>query len=205
MRILFQGDSITDAERDRSDPHHLGDGYPKYTAGLLRERFPGRDLEFLNLGISGNRTCDLVARWQADCIDLQPDIVSIMIGVNDTWRAFDQNDPTTAEQFEENYRRLLLDIRQKTHARILLLEPYLLRNEPGKDLWRADLDPKIDATRRLALEFADGYVPTDGLMAAVSVEKGPGHWSGDGVHPNEQGARLIASHCAKALAALIEK
>lgn len=205
MRILFQGDSITDAGRDRSDPHQLGEGYPKYTACLLREHFPGRDLEFLNLGISGNRTCDLVTRWQADCIDLQPDIVSIMIGVNDTWRAFDQNDPTTAEQFEENYRRLLLDIRQKTHARILLLEPYLLRNEPGKDLWRADLDPKIDVTRRLALEFADGYIPTDGLMAAASVEKGPGHWSGDGVHPNEQGARLIACHCAKALAALIEK
>lgn len=200
MRILFQGDSITDAGRDRQDPRRLGNGYPHYAAQLLATRFPDSDLEFLNLGISGNRSVDLVERWQEDCIDRKPDVVSIMIGINDTWRAFDQNDPTTAEQFEQNYRTILTAVREHTCARILILEPYLLRNEPGKDAWRADLNPKIDVTRRLALEFADAYIPTDGLLAAASVEQSPTHWSEDGVHPNEQGARLIAAYYAEAIA-----
>lgn len=204
MRILFQGDSITDAGRDRNDPHHLGNGYPKYAAQLLKERFPDKSLEFLNLGVSGNRTCDLVARWQADCINWQPDIVSIMIGVNDTWRAFDQNDPTTVEQFEANYRKILTDVREHTRANILILEAYLLRNEPGKDTWREDLTPKIDATRRLALEFADAYIPTDGLLAAASVAQSPVYWSEDGVHPNENGARFIADYYAETVASWIK-
>ncbi len=194
MRILFQGDSITDMGRDRSDPHHLGNGYPKLVAHYLQELFPDKEFEFLNFGISGNRTCDLVDRWQSDCLDWDPDVVSIMIGINDTWRAFDQNMPMTAEEFEANYRTLLTQIKEKTHAKILMLEPYLLRNEPGKDGWRADLDPKINAVRRLALEFADAYVATDGIMAAASVEESPTYWSGDGVHPNDEGAMLIATH-----------
>ena len=149
MRILFQGDSITDAGRDYSDYHELGQGYPKYAAELIRDRFDdpkNGTIEFINLGISGHRTRDLRARWQKDCIDLQPDIVSIMIGINDTWRAL----------------------------------------------------------RRLAREFADAYIPTDGLFAAACVQQEPSHWSGDGVHPNENGSRFIAAYYAKAVAALIE-
>lgn len=204
MRILFQGDSITDAGRDRNDPHHLGNGYPQFVAQMLREQFPDKELDFVNLGISGNRTCELVGRWQTDCIDWQPDVVSIMIGINDTWRAFDQNDPTTPEQFEANYRQILTAVKEQTNAKILMLEPYLLHNEPAKDDWRADLNPKIDAARRLAREFADAYIPTDGLMAAASVAESPSHWSGDGVHPNDNGARLIAAEYAAAVAGWIK-
>ena len=85
MKILFQGDSITDAGRNRDDIHDLGHGYPLYAAKYLKERYPEIDFEFVDLGISGNQTKDLVERLQADFIDIQPDIVSIMIGVNDTW------------------------------------------------------------------------------------------------------------------------
>ena len=207
MRILFQGDSITDAGRDYSDYHELGQGYPKYAAELIRDRFDdpkNGTIEFINLGISGHRTRDLRARWQKDCIDLQPDIVSIMIGINDTWRAFDSNDPTPVEEFESNYRYLLSEIKAHTNAKILLLEPYVLPDVPAKDAWRADLDPKIQAVRRLAREFADAYIPTDGLFAAACVQQEPSHWSGDGVHPNENGSRFIAAYYAKAVAALIE-
>ncbi|MBS5481455.1 MAG: SGNH/GDSL hydrolase family protein [Acutalibacteraceae bacterium] len=207
MRILFQGDSITDAGRDYSDYHELGQGYPKYAAELIRDRFDdpkNGTIEFINLGISGHRTRDLRARWQKDCIDLQPDIVSIMIGINDTWRAFDSNDPTPVEEFEDNYRYLLSEIKAHTNAKILLLEPYVLPDVPAKDAWRADLDPKIQAVRRLAREFADAYIPTDGLFAAACVQQEPSHWSGDGVHPNENGSRFIAAYYAKAVAALIE-
>ena len=207
MRILFQGDSITDAGRDYSDYHELGQGYPKYAAELIRDRFDdpkNGTIEFINLGISGHRTRDLRARWQKDCIDLQPDIVSIMIGINDTWRSFDSNDPTPVEEFEDNYRYLLSEIKAHTNAKILLLEPYVLPDVPAKDAWRADLDPKIQAVRRLAREFADAYIPTDGLFAAACVQQEPSHWSGDGVHPNENGSRFIAAYYAKAVAALIE-
>ena len=207
MRILFQGDSITDAGRDYSDYHELGQGYPKYAAELIRDRFDdpkNGTIEFINLGISGHRTRDLRARWQKDCIDLQPDIISIMIGINDTWRAFDSNDPTPVEEFEDNYRYLLSEIKAHTNAKILLLEPYVLPDVPAKDAWRADLDPKIQAVRRLAREFADAYIPTDGLFAAACVQQEPSHWSGDGVHPNENGSRFIAAYYAKAVAALIE-
>lgn len=93
MKVLFQGDSITDAGRDRTDPHYLGEGYPKYAAEALRAKFPNETFEFINLGISGDRTVDLLNRWQKDCIDVQPDVVSILIGVNDTWRRYDSNAP----------------------------------------------------------------------------------------------------------------
>ncbi len=203
MRILFQGDSITDAGRSREDLTDLGPGYPRYAAALLRERHPDREWTFINRGVSGNRTGDLLARWQEDCLALKPDLVSILVGINDTWRAFDQNLPTTVEQFEANYRRLLEEVRRGTQAKILMLEPFVLHNTPDKDAWRADLDPKIEAVRRLAREYADGYVPLDGLFAAACVEQGPLHWSADGVHPAQAGARLIADAYVQAVEKLL--
>ena len=203
MRVLFQGDSVTDAGRDRENPANLGNGYPRYAAALLRERFPEREWEFLNLGISGNRTGDLLARWKEDCIDIQPDFLSILIGINDTWRAFDSNNPTTVEQFEANYRRLLEDVKNHTHAKILMMEPFVLRDTPAKDAWRADLDPKIQVVRRLAWEYADGYVPLDGLFAAACMEQGPLYWTADGVHPVEAGAKRIAAAYVEAAARLL--
>ncbi len=203
MRVLFQGDSVTDAGRARENPANLGNGYPRYAAALLRERFPEREWEFLNLGISGNRTGDLLARWKEDCIDIQPDFLSILIGINDTWRAFDSNNPTTAEQFEDNYRRLLEDVKNHTHAKILMMEPFVLRDTPAKDAWRADLDPKIQVVRRLAWEYADGYVPLDGLFAAACMEQGPLYWTADGVHPVEAGAKRIAAAYVEAAARLL--
>lgn len=199
MRVLFQGDSVTDCGRSREDLTDLGPGYPRFAAALLRERRPGQDWEFLNRGVGGNRTDHLLARWQEDCIALQPDILSILIGINDTWRAFDSNDPTTTEQFEANYRRLLEDVRRNTRAKILLLEPFVLHDTPDKDAWRPDLDPKIGVVRRLAREYAAAYVPLDGLFAAACVEREPSYWAGDGVHPTEAGARLIAAAYADAV------
>lgn len=204
MRILFQGDSITDAGRDRSDPHHLGGGYPKFVAEKLRAQYPDVEFEFVNFGISGNRTCDLVERWDADCLDWQPDVVSILIGINDTWRRYDRNMPTTAEEYEANYRTILQQLKEKTNAKILMLEPFLLPVNPDWDCWREDLDPKIQAARRLAREFADVYVPLDGFFAAACVGHQPADFSGDGVHPNEAGARLLAQHYVDAVAPYIK-
>ncbi|MDD2362922.1 MAG: SGNH/GDSL hydrolase family protein [Oscillospiraceae bacterium] len=204
MRLLFQGDSITDAGRDYTDPHRLGNGYPRFAAELIKNKFSDIQWEFINLGISGNRVCNLVDRRQNDFIDIKPDIVSILIGINDTWRAFDRNDPTTAEKFEANYRLLLEDIKNNTNAKIIIIEPFLLHNEPEKDKWRGDLNPKIDAVRRLAREFADAYIPMDGFFAAASIDNPPAYWASDGVHPSLEGANFIAGHYLDAVSKLIK-
>ena len=203
MRILFQGDSVTDAGRDREDFADLGFGYPVYAAQVIRSALPERDIEFVNKGISGNRSCDLLDRWQEDCIDLQPDVVSILIGINDTWRRFDSNDPTSAAQFEENYRGLLEDIRKNTSAKIVLVDPFVLPVDRTKDFWRIDLDEKIQVVRRVAKDYADVYLPLDGILASHCLSEPPEHWTDDGVHPNEDGAKLIGKLLAEAILPLI--
>ena len=97
MRVVFQGDSITDAGRSRSDDTQLGEGDPNMVAAALAALYPERSLRFYNRGISGNRVRDLKQRWTEDAIALKPDILSILIGINDTWRAFDSGDPTSAD------------------------------------------------------------------------------------------------------------
>lgn len=203
MKILFQGDSITDAGRDRSDCHNLGEGYPKYAARLIAEQNPQCDFEFINLGIGGNQTKDLVARLQEDFIDVNPDIVSIHIGVNDTWHHAADRSWIPNDAFEARYRRILQELKDKTKAKILIIEQYLLP-VPDKAYFREDLDAKIDITRSLAREFADYYIPLDGLFAAACVGTYPLHWSPDGVHPNDNGSLFIAEHYARAIKCLLD-
>ena len=200
MRILFQGDSITDAGRF-DDPEDLGYGYPRYTADLIRSLHPENDFEFINKGISGNRVTDLVARWTEDCIDLQPDVVSILIGINDTWHAVENVVPRkTPEEFEGYYREILTRTKNETKARIIILEPFTVYHENIDSAFRDDLWPKIGVTRKLAREFADAYIPLDGIFAEHVVGRGrcPDLWSGDGVHPSENGSKLIAQYYLKA-------
>ena len=203
MKILFQGDSITDAGRDRSDPHNLGPGYPFYAADLIKKAFPDKDFEFINLGISGNQTKDLVERLQADFIDIDPDIVSIHIGVNDTWHHASDKSWISNEVFEERYRKVLSEIKAKTNAKILIIEQFLL-SVPDKDFFREDLNGKIDVTRKLAREFADYYIPLDGLFAQACIGGvEPTHWSDDGVHPNKNGSEFIGALYADAIKKMI--
>ena len=197
MKLLFQGDSITDAGRDRSDPHNLGNGYPKYAAQLIEKRHPFDNIEFIDLGISGDRAESLRARWQSDCVDVQPDVVSILIGINDTWHRAGDRNWMPHEYFEECYRYLLTEIRAKTHAKILMIEQFLLP-VPDKEFFHVDLDPKIQVTRKLAREYADAFLPMDGLFASHCIGEAPTAWAADGVHPTEAGARLIAGYYADA-------
>lgn len=198
MKILFQGDSITDAGRDRSDPHELGNGYPLYAAKFIREEHPETDFEFINLGISGDQTKDLVERLQSDFIEINPDIVSIHIGVNDTWHHAENRDWLDNSVFEAQYRKVLSEIKEKTNAKILIIEQFLL---PVSDklYFREDLNGKIDITRSLAREFADYYIPLDGIMAKACVGEDMYHWSADGVHPNDNGSEFIGRVYADAI------
>ena len=203
MKILFQGDSITDAGRNRENPHLLGVGYPKFAAELIKEEYPEIDFEFINLGISGNKAEDLLARWEADAINIQPDIISILIGINDTWHRAGNQNWMDNDYFEDCYRKILQALKDKTNAKIIILEQFLL-SVPDKEFFHADLDPKIQIVRKLAREFADVFVPLDGLFAAASVDELPTYWAQDGVHPSEMGAQFIAAHYLDAIAALID-
>ena len=206
MKILFQGDSVTDASRIREDFHDLGEGYPKYTAELLKSLMPETDFEFINRGVSGNRTKDVLARIQPDLIDIDPDIVTILIGVNDTWRRYDSDDPTTPGQFRENYENILKTVKEKTRAKIVMIECFLIYGM-GRDHYREDLNPKLDITRELAMKYADAFIPLDGMLAQASVGKdaiAPEEISADGVHPAEKGRILISRILAPVIANLIE-
>jgi lysophospholipase L1-like esterase len=199
--VLFQGDSITDCGRSRTDGNSLGEGYPAKIAGLWRNLFPASALKFLNRGVSGDRAVNLVERYDADIKALKPDLVSVLIGIHDTWRRYDANDPTSAEKYGENYRILLENLkRDLPSAFIVIIEPFLLDSDPAKAVWREDLDPKIHAARRLAREFADVFIPMDGLFARYAAEGvKDADMSADGVHPTARGHGIIAAEWSKAL------
>ena len=203
MKILFQGDSITDAGRNRANIHDLGQGYAKYAAPLIQKAMPNTEFEFVNLGISGNRSDDILARSQADVVDIDPDIISILIGINDVWHRHSHGREMTDEQFEANYRALLERIRQETHAKILILCPFLLPSL-DKESWRDEVERIAAIVRRLASEYADAYLPLDEKFAeALPTAPTPMHYSVDGVHPNAAGAEFIGGLYSEAILPLL--
>lgn len=190
--ILFQGDSITDWGRNYEDASSLGVGYALMVAARLGYLFPEKNLTFYNRGIGGNRIVDLQGRWDKDCLDLKPTLVSIYIGINDTWRFYDSGQKTTPEQFEASYRDLIERTKTTLDAKIVLIEPFVLPVPEDRKGWREDLDPKIHIVRELAREYGAPLVPLDGLFAAASVKAEPAYWAYDGVHPTSAGHALIA-------------
>jgi len=193
MTILFQGDSITDRGRDRNDPHGLGSGYAFMVASQLAARFSQLNLSFYNRGISGDRMIDLLNRWDKDCIELKPGLVSILVGINDTWRRFDSNDPTPVEHFEKRYREILTRTREELNPLFVIGEPFVLPVPEDRKAWREDLDPRIHVVRELAREFDAIYIPYDGIFAAASSYAPPEYWAADGVHPTMAGHALMAN------------
>lgn len=189
---MFAGDSVTDCGR-RSDPAGLGDGYVKNlhaAFGADRPRIvnAGRP-RIVNAGISGHRAVDLAARWQTDVLAHEPDLVSILVGINDTWRRYDEDDPTSTESFERSYRELLEPIRTR---QLVLIEPFLLAVKEEQQAWREDLDPKIEVIHRLAAEYNALLVPADVEFNRQALAVGATTLADDGVHPTAAGHQLLA-------------
>jgi lysophospholipase L1-like esterase len=192
-RILFTGDSITDCGRVREDVRSLGFGYAAFIAARLQTYLAAPELQIWNRGISGNLTVDLLRRAEPDLLALKPTVLSILIGINDTWRRYDGAKTTTSpEAFEANYRALLEKVHEKLSARVVLLEPFLLQVPEDRHAWREDLNPKIDVVRKLALEFGTELLPLDGIFAKAATQAPPAYWAKDGVHPTAAGHALIA-------------
>ena len=204
MKIVFQGDSITDAGRDRRNYHNLGDGYPKFAAELIREAYPDTDFEFINFGISGNRTCELFDRLYKDAIEFQPDIISLFIGINDVWHRYEPTRIlTTDEQIMTNYRAILERVKNETNAKIIVLVPYVLDCK-GVEYLKPDHARLAAMVKELGAKYADVVVPLDELFdEAMKTQPHPLYYSADGVHPNEEGAKFIAEHYKAAIDKLL--
>lgn len=201
-KLLFQGDSITDADRIREDPLDLGAGYPYYAAQLLREQHPDIDFTFWNRGIGCDETQNLLARIETDLVALQPDVVSLLIGINDTWHHADARDWMPISVFVARYRQILERIRNETKAKLMVIVQYLFP-VPDKAYFAEDLAPKQACVRALAKEYADVFLPAHELAQQAAAARGSDAFTADGVHLNETGARWLAEAYAKAIAPLL--
>lgn len=194
-RILFQGDSVTDAGR-RKSPTGLA-GYTEIAAALIRQRYPDAELEFVNRGISGNRSKDLLSRYEEDFVAVDADVITVMIGINDVWRLFDSFSYTSPRRYRENLTKLISDLRRDTHAKIIILSPYLLPHK--KHLRMRRLATRFIQTCEETAAAADAYVNTDIPMNAALKEYSLRDIAEDGVHPSKQGQRILAELTANAV------
>lgn len=198
VTVLFQGDSITDAGRDIFDINDLGSGYPFLIAEAFNSKFPMKNVVFLNRGVSGNTVSELRLRWQKDCLDLKPNVVSILIGVNDVlgkffWQNYEQGN------FEADYRWILQQTQSALHAKIVLLTPFML-HEDADSLLMQDLNQKISIIRALSVEFGAKLVSLQNIFNNAVKDKDASYWSIDGVHPTSKGHELIAKSWLEAMA-----
>ncbi|MFK0263805.1 SGNH/GDSL hydrolase family protein [Streptomyces angustmyceticus] len=203
--VMFTGDSITDCQRLESEDG-LGFGYPLRVAGEWGLRHPDRPVTWLNTGIAGHKVSDLEARWQTDVLDAGPDVVSILVGVNDMgWHTLDpEGHVIPVEEFSAGYDRLLAPLAE-AGTELILIEPFLLPIhgvveggvarigvEERKE-WRADLDPKIQAVRELADRYGAHLLAADRMFAELAATTGPEYWAEDGVHPTPAGHAALAA------------
>lgn len=184
--ILFQGDSITDVGRNRQDPTDLGQGYPRFVDGRLGLTHPG-EYRVLNRGISGDRVVDVYARMKADILNLRPDVLSILVGVNDVWHELDWANGVSAPKFKRIYGMLLSEIREALpRTKIILLEPFVLKGEatePRYSLFRAEVELRAAAVQALAEEFSLPMLPLQSALDRLEPTAPRGWWLYDGVHP----------------------
>ena len=194
-RILFQGDSITDAGRDRESFYSAGNGYARLVSAKIGFDHPG-EYEFLNRGVSGNKITNLLARMKRDMINLKPDVMSILVGVNDVWHEVKRGEGNATELFEQVYELLISEVKKACpDIRILILEPFALYVENAEGNWaqmEADLQEKAAAAKRVAernaLEFVPLQIHFDNALTLAPAE----YWLQDGVHPTAAGHELIA-------------
>lgn len=197
--ILFQGDSITDAGRKKdagaapNEQPALGNGYAWLAAAELLVSRPEAGLKIFNRGISGNKVYQLAERWQADCLDLKPNVLSILIGVNDIWHTLNGNYNGTVEKYENDYRALLeRTLKALPKVKLVICEPFVLRCGAVNDKWFPEFDHYRAAAKRIAGVFHATFLPFQAMFDEAVKYAPPAHWAADGVHPTPAGASLMA-------------
>lgn len=190
--VLFQGDSITDAGRDYGDLGDLGAGYAAMVSERFSARHPGSGVIFLNRGVSADRIRDLKERWLEDCLDLKPDVVSILVGVNDVFGGLFWNESANLESFEADFANILELTRKNLEVQIVLMEPFLLPVSKELLPMMDHVDSMIRVVRKLNREFGAVLVPLGSIFKKAIKQEAPEFYSLDGVHPTQAGHELIA-------------
>ena len=193
--ILFQGDSITDADRSYTDDNKRGLGYPQLVTARLGYDAAG-EYNFINRGISGNRIVDVYARIKKDIININPDIMSILIGVNDVWHEINYNNGVETEKFEKIYGMLIEEVKAACpQCKIMIFEPFVLPGTATEFAWdsfRKGVDEKAAACRRVAEKYGLEFIPLQEKLNALCEKVPQPYWLWDGVHPNAPAHELIA-------------
>lgn len=203
MKILFYGDSITDASRNRtvddSDRSALGNGFVMQTAGRLYEKSLS-DYEIINRGISGNRIVDLYARVKMDFWNLKPDLVSILIGVNDVWHEVNRQNGVELDRFEKFYRMLVEETLERLpNIKIIISEPFVMKGAATEEKYDQFLLVKEYAKvcKKIADEYGLFFLPLQDALDKAAEEVGADKILIDGVHPSIRGAVVIAKEWMK--------
>lgn len=188
---LFIGDSITECDRFEPGFRPLGRGYVKVIGDLVTKVDPSSRV--INRGVSGNRTRDLVERWDRDCLDFSPDVVTIAVGINDTWRRYDADDATSASDFAALYERMLASLASRRIQAVVIV-PFLLALSEEQASWREDLDPKIEIVHSLAAAHGSTLVEADALLNSLGDDIGIEALTDDGIHLSAIGHRTLAGY-----------
>ncbi len=197
--ILFQGDSITDSGRNRKDegfnnPRVLGSGYAMLTGAALLERHAPLNLKIFNRGISGNKVYQLAERWNEDCLDIKPSIISILIGVNDIWHKLNGNYDGTLEIYRNDYISLVERTKKALpDVNLIICEPFAVPGVKAVDAtWYPEFYGYQQAAREVADRFGAIFIPFQKVFDEAQVQAPGIYWTGDGVHPSLAGAQLMA-------------
>jgi len=203
--ILFQGDSVTDCGRSREDNlqdnQGLGGGYPMLVAARLNADAPAAGIKVVNRGVSGNRVVDLYARWKIDALNLKPDVLSILIGVNDTWHEKGGYcNGVEVPRYEMVYRELLKWTKETLpNCKIVLCEPFVLQfGAVGKD-WVPEMAERGKIVKKLAKEFGALFIPFQKVVKDAAKKSAPELILADGVHPRLAGHQFLADAWIKAV------
>lgn len=209
MVILFQGDSITDGGRLKDESrawdlnHQMGHGYAFIINAVLGAKYPEKHLKFINKGISGNRVSDLYGRWVEDALNIKPDVLSIMIGVNDCGSSIHRQSGSDAKRFEKIYQLLIDEMKEvNPNVLIVLCEPFILpvgEREEHWEEWMGVLAPLQEKTRLLAEKNNAVFVPLQQKFNELCAVREASYWVWDGVHPNISGHQIVAEEWMKAV------
>lgn len=198
LTLLFQGDSITDAGRAKAnyypnDPSGMGNGYVYQIVCRLLGENPTLNLKNYNRGISGHKVFQLADRWDDDCLQLQPDILSILIGVNDYWHTLDWGYKGTAETYNTDLRKLLdRTLKEMPDVKLILAEPFAVRGGTAiNERWKAFEDYQ-KANRKIADEYNAAFIPCQAIFDKALEIAPASYWCPDGVHPSIAGGHLMA-------------
>ncbi len=201
--IVFQGDSITDCGRARTqDPNvNLGNGYVFFNSARILADNPDSNIKIFNRGISGNRIVDLYARWKSDCLNHNPDILSILIGINDTWHGFKSNNGVEPERYERFYREILEWTKKECpNIELVLCEPFMLPLGAAETSWVDEVTERRNIVKKMAETFDAKFVAFQTVFDNAIKKAPDDYWLPDGVHPTSAGHQLMSDAFFKAIA-----